>query len=84
MKKLTIIFLFCVIGWTGTARPGWGASDDPAQAEDKARELHKLAASDVIYSQEEIKALYYQNIQIIDLLTQIRDLLQSRLRPEKE
>ena len=53
-------------------------------AEERAKQTHQLAASDVIYSQEETKALYYQNLQIIDLLKQIRDLLDQRLQQSKD
>lgn len=50
------------------------APDDPEQ---KAQDVHNHAASNIIYAQEEEKAIYYQNIQIIDLLKEIRDLLQA-------
>ena len=44
-------------------------------AEEKARKAHQLSESDVIYQQEDYKALYYQNIQIIQLLKDIREEL---------
>ncbi len=47
-------------------------------AADKARRAHDLASTDMIYQQEEWKALYYQNIQIIQLLKEIRDSLQRQ------
>ena len=47
-------------------------------AEQKARAAHELAATDMIYQQEEWKALYYQNIQIIALLKEIRELMQNQ------
>ena len=59
-------------------------AEDSSSAEDKAKELHRLASSDVIYQDQEIKALYYQNLQMIDLLKQIRDLLDSRLKEKSE
>ena len=46
--------------------------DDPIES---ARKAHELAASDVIYQQQDLKALYYQNLQIVQLLEQIRDSL---------
>jgi len=55
------------------------ATDDEIggyEAAEKARRAHELASSDMIYQQEEWKALYYQNIQIIQLLKEIRDSLQ--------
>ena len=58
-------------------------AEDNTDAEEKAKEIHQLANSDVIYSQEETKAIYYQNIQIIDLLKQIRDILEQRLKETK-
>ena len=59
------------------------ADDTQSDAEQKAQAVHKLATSDMIYSQEEVKALYYQNVQIIDLLKEIRDLLQVRANETK-
>ena len=52
-------------------------------AQEKAEEYHKIASSDVIYSTQELKALYYQNIQIIDLLKEIRNLLKQSAEKEK-
>ena len=45
------------------------------EAEQRAQKAHDVASSDMIYQQEEWKALYYQNIQIIQLLQEIRDSL---------
>ncbi len=59
-------------------------AEDATSAEERAGELHRLASSDVIYHDQEIKAIYYQNVQIIDLLKQIRDLLDSRLKENPE
>ena len=44
-------------------------------AAEKARRAHELAGSDMIYQQEDFKALYYQNVQMIQLLKEIRDSL---------
>ncbi len=52
-------------------------------AQEKAKEIHDIAASDIIYTEQELKALYYQNIQIIDLLQEIRDLLQQQLQQQE-
>ena len=46
-------------------------------AEEKAAEAHKLAASDVIYQEQDWKALYYQNLQIIDLLKDIKQEMEK-------
>lgn len=59
------------------------AAEDVLNAGDRAKKIHELASSDVIYTDQESKALYYQNVQIIDLLTQIRDLLDVRLKESK-
>jgi len=48
------------------------------KAKERAEEIHEIAISDVIFVQEELKAHYYQNIQIIELLKDIRDLLQEQ------
>ncbi len=45
-------------------------------AEEKAAEAHKLAASDVIYQEQDWKALYYQNLQMISLLKDIKQELE--------
>ncbi|MFH1318551.1 MAG: hypothetical protein ABIH71_06005 [Candidatus Omnitrophota bacterium] len=49
------------------------------EAEEKAVRIHELATSDVIYLDEEEKALYYQNISIIQLLKEIKDLLRQQI-----
>ena len=57
--------------------PAFAEEDlDPNSAAQKARKSHEMAESDMIYQQEDFKALYYQNIQMIDLLKEIRDSLQ--------
>lgn len=53
-------------------------------AQKMAEEIHKIASSDIIYADEELKALYYQNIQMIDLLRQIRNLLEQQVKREEE
>ena len=53
-------------------------------AEVKAKERHDLATSDFIYTQVELQALYFQNIQIISLLKDIRGLLKINLETKKE
>ena len=65
---------------------GAALADEPSSstAEDKAQELHRLASSDVVYQDQEIKALYYQNVQMIELLKQIRDLIDSRLKEKTD
>ncbi len=48
---------------------------NPNDAAENARKAHELASSDVIYQQQDFKALYYQNLQMIQLLKEIRDSL---------
>ena len=55
------------------------AQDDEALPDDamKAKRAHDMAASDVIYQQEDFRALYYQNEQMISLLKEMRDTLRQ-------
>ena len=46
-----------------------------ADPEEKARRSHDLASSDMIYEPENIKALYYQNQAIIQILKEIKEEL---------
>ncbi len=48
-------------------------AEDFSSAEEKAAQAHELAMTDVVYAQEDFKALYYQNIEIISVLKEIRD-----------
>lgn len=80
MKKINLVFIsFVILGLTSSS-----AFADEDNAEERANEIHQLANSDMIYSQEETKAIYYQNIKIIDLLKQIRDILEQRLKEAKD
>lgn len=60
------------------------AQDTYENAEQKAEEIYKEAASDVIYLQNVLKSLYYQNIQIIQLLKDIRELMDDYLQTVQE
>ena len=56
------------------------AEDDEVNVYDagyKARQAHEKAASDMMYQNEEWKAMYYQNEQIIQLLKELRDEMRS-------
>ena len=56
--------------------------DDP---EAQARQAHELANTDMIYEPQRTKALYYQNIEIIRLLKDIREELHTlNVRAAKE
>ena len=60
------------------------AGDTYEEAAQKADEIHSKVTSDVIYTQQELKALYYQNIQMIRLLEDIKELLRQQLEKEEE
>ncbi|MBL7071969.1 MAG: hypothetical protein ISS26_07375 [Candidatus Omnitrophica bacterium] len=80
MKRIPwLLVVICMIVVTS----GVAAADDEvmsiSDAEQKASETHKLASKDVIFIDEELKALYYQNIQIIGLLKEIKQLLGKTL-----
>ena len=75
-----ILALFFILGISPVLAIGRDDVDEPflyANPEVEARHAHEMAASDVIYEQQDIKALYYQNQQIIELLRQIHDEVQS-------
>ena len=55
-----------------------------AEAERKAEEMHRHASSDIIYTDDELKALYYQNVQIIQLLKEIKEVLKESLAETKK
>ena len=49
------------------------AEDEMLTSEEKAEQSHKLAMTDMIYEPENLKALYYQNEAIIQILKEIRE-----------
>ncbi len=49
------------------------AEEDYTSSEDKAQRAHARSMSDVMYQQEDFRALYYQNETMIQLLKEIRD-----------
>ena len=82
MKKKVLLLILLFAG-AGSYVPPVFAGESMGDAARKAQEIHDLASSDVIYVQDELKALYYQNLQIIDLLKQIRDILDMKLENSK-
>jgi hypothetical protein len=48
-----------------------------AQAEQQAASIHATVMSNVIYTEQELKALYYQNMAILSYLRDIKGLLQK-------
>ena len=76
MKKVSI---FLIIFALSVGSFGVAFSEDEtteSDTESRARQAHDKASSDVIYQQEDTKALYYQNLQIIQLLKEMRDSLE--------
>ena len=71
--KSRIILLFAM---TLMASVGH-AEEDFSSPEEKAERAHQRSISDVIYQQEDFKALYYQNEAIIQLLKEIRDEMRA-------
>ena len=83
IKKITIsfVFIYIISILAGGLAVVQSSEED---AEKKAKEIHQRASSDVIFFDDELKALYYQNIQIISILKEIRVLLRRSLEKEKE
>ena len=82
MKKAYLVFMLVVsfsLIFGSYAYAEYADGESVSDAENKAVAIHKKVMSDVIYTEQEIKALYYQNIVIIDLLQDIKDLLSENL-----
>ncbi|GEM_PF-2452793 len=77
-KKTTIVLIFTAIIMTAACIPA-PAQSGFEHAAKMADEIHKQVEKDVIYTDQEIKALYYQNVQIIALLEEIKELLRQNL-----
>ncbi len=77
VKKMTVILF--IMFFASHITISFAKEERMSEAEKKAKEIHGIVSSDVIYANEELKALYYQNIQIIELLKQIRNLLGQQL-----
>lgn len=78
-KRLVIPIVLLILFYALSAVQMYAQEDTIEEAKAKAEEIHKIASSDVIYNDEEVKAIYYQNIQIIEILKEIRSLLQENL-----
>jgi len=80
MKKSVGVFLIVVFGisilGSGIAR----ADDIYNNAAKMAKEIHSKVATDVIYTDQEIKALYYQNVQMIQLMEEMMNLMRQQLQ----
>ena len=72
-----MIRAFMILSILLTATPAFCAEMSYEAAQEQAQASHDRAASDMIYQQEDTKALYYQNLQIIHLLADIREELKA-------
>ena len=81
-KFITILITgFFLSAWALTAN----AEKNYTNFEEKARRSHELSMSDVVYQQEDFRALYYQNEAMIQLLKEIRDEMHAlNLRDAKD
>jgi len=84
MKRMRLLRPLCGLAMTmfvicGLWTVDCGLIFAQENAQERAEEIHKIASSDVIYGDEELKALYYQNVQMIELLREIRDLLERQV-----
>jgi len=87
IKKIIVLSILICGLWIACSGPVF-AQDEIKEAEEKAKEAHAIleeirampdvVSPDSIYTTTELQALYYQNIQIIDLLRQIRNILQMQ------
>lgn len=66
------LFLICI------APIGFANEAAEAAAEANAKACHDKASEDVTYAQQDIKALYFQNMQIIELLKDIKAALREK------
>ena len=80
---ITIIFTVGVL----YSQPAF-CQKDYEDAGKKAKEIYEKADSDIIYLDNVMKSLYYQNIQIIELLKEIKtlmkDFIEEARKPQKE
>lgn len=60
------------------------AGEGDLTARQKAAEIHRIASSDVIYQDQAVQALYYQNLEIIGLLEDIRGLMRDLVAAARE
>ncbi len=91
LRKIAVsLFVLCYVLSNGMAF----AQREIGSAEQKLQEIEKileeirstpdLVSPDSIYTATMIKALYYQNTEIIQLLKEIRELLRQSLEEKEE
>ena len=81
MKNFIICLVF-IFGFVASINMLYAES--MRDIKEKAASYHEKATSNFVYLDSEMTAMYYQNIQIIDALEQIRDLLKENLRQMRE
>ena len=81
MKKLAMFFMAIFVFIVLMDRI---SAESMRDIKEKAASYHEKATSNFVYLDSEMTAMYYQNIQIIDALEQIRDLLKENLRQMRE
>jgi len=93
LKKTTILmvlFLSVAIVFSSlafSAKKAKSTTENLAEIEkvlEQFRATPDLVSPDSVYTATSVKALYYQNIQIMQILEQIRDLLKQSLEKDKE
>lgn len=76
LNPFVLFFVYCLLSIVYSLMPPvCFAEMSFEEAESKATEAHKLAESDMIYQEQDWKALYYQNEQMISLLKDIKSEL---------
>jgi len=91
-KTVILMALFLVVAIISSPLAFTGkriksAEEDLAAVEKILEELRStpdLVSPDSIHTATAVKALYYQNIQIMQLLEEIRDLIKQGLEKEEE
>ncbi|MBN2482746.1 MAG: hypothetical protein JXD21_00930 [Candidatus Omnitrophica bacterium] len=78
------ILIFLILVYTVSTSQFSFAQTDFEDAQRKAEEIYKEADSDVIYLDNVMKSLYYQNIQIIELLKEIQGLMKQFLEKAEQ
>ncbi len=85
MSYTRLVTGLAIILFLATSAIRASAEEDSISSEEKAHRSHNLSMSDVMYQQEDFRALYYQNEVMIQLLKEIRDEMRAaNVRDAKE
>jgi len=77
---ILFMVLFSVWPMTDCRPDGFSPGRTEKEAAKKAEELHEQGQKGVLYAQDDTKALYFQNVQIIEILKDIRRLLEENAK----